>query len=110
MTQSGMPEIVERLAATINAGDTDGFLALFPSNGIVEDWGRRFEGHDAIRGWSDKELIGAKGVLTLGRIIDQSGNRTSLYTDWVSSFFSGSSVFTFTLDGDLIREMVISAG
>lgn len=110
MNQPGTPDLIERLAAIINAGNTDEFLALFPTDGIVEDWGRRFIGHAAIRGWSDKELIGAKGALTLGAIIDRSDNRVSMQTEWVSNFFSGTSVFTFTLDGELIRELVISGG
>lgn len=108
MADDALPAPLLAFRDAVNSGDTDAFLALFPSNGIVEDWGRRFSGHKAIRGWSDKELIGAKGILTYSHVIEQTPARISLRTEWVSSYFTGPGIFTFLLDGDTIREMKIS--
>ena len=60
-----IPPPVDRLVAAINAGDIAAFLAFFGTDGVVEDWGRRFKGPTAIRKWRDEKLIGAKGKLTV---------------------------------------------
>lgn len=103
-----LPTPVAAFRDRVNAGDTDGVLALFPPDGVVIDWGRRFAGHAAIRGWSDKELVGAHGTLTITRVVDVEGSKVVVDTEWKSSFFTGPGRFTFTLEGELIRQMEIS--
>ncbi|MCF1744978.1 nuclear transport factor 2 family protein [Paradevosia shaoguanensis] len=110
MADPTLPTVIESLRQAINSGDTEAFLAFFPDDGAVEDWGRRFSGHAAIRGWSDKELIGAKGTLTIAKVLSASPQTVEVVADWKSSFFSGASRFTFTLDGGKVREMRISEG
>jgi len=108
LADDSLPPILIAVRDAINAGDTEAFLGFFPATGIVEDWGRRFSGLTAIRGWSDKELIGAKGTMTFGSVIEETPDRISLNVDWASSFYSGPGVFTFVLGDDKIREMKIS--
>jgi hypothetical protein len=108
MADDGLPQILIGFRDAINAGDTAAFLGYFPPDGIVEDWGRRFSGLTAIRGWSDKELIGAKGTMTFGPVIEQTPDRISLNVDWASNFYSGPGVFTFVFADGKIREMKIS--
>ncbi|WP_375450648.1 hypothetical protein [uncultured Devosia sp.] len=108
MATDSIPAILLALRDAVNAGDTDAFLAFFPSTGSVEDWGRRFSGHPAIRGWSDKELIGAQGTMTFGPVIERSPERISLQVDWISTFFTGPGIFTFVLADGKIAEMKIS--
>jgi hypothetical protein len=109
LADDSLPPILTALRDAINAGDTEAFLGFFPPGGIVEDWGRRFTGLAAIRGWSDKELIGAKGTMTFGSVIEATPERISLNVDWTSSFFTGPGIFTFVLGDGQIREMKISA-
>jgi hypothetical protein len=101
-----IPAPVDRLVATINGGDIDAFLKIFGSDGVVEDWGRRFKGPAAIRKWSDEELIGAKGHLTVAAAT-REGNTITVTGDWKSSYYSGASRMIFTVDGDRVREMRI---
>lgn len=103
-----LPAPIDRLIDAVNHGDTAAFLALFPDDGIVDDWGRRFEGIAAISAWSDKEFIGARGHVTVHRA-SQRGNVVTIEVDWRSDFYSGASHFVFTLDGDRLREMTIPA-
>ena len=103
-----LPALVEDLRQAINRGDTDAFLAFFPADGVVEDWGRRFTGHTAIRGWSDRELIGAKGTLTILAVLSATPERVEVLTGWKSSVFTGESKFTFSLAGNKVRELRIS--
>lgn len=103
-----VPPLIARLRDTINRGDIDGFLAFFPEDGVVEDWGRRFAGHTAIRKWSDEELIGAKGTLTITRVISATDTEVVADTHWKSSFFTGDGRFRFSIAGGRIKEMRIS--
>lgn len=105
---ASVPPIIERFVAAVNRGDTAAFLAFFPDNGMIDDWGRKFTGHAAIKGWSDKEFIGAKGTMTVKRAT-QSGNEIDVRAGWKSNFYSGDSRFIFVVDGDKIREMRITS-
>ena len=102
-----LPPLLHRLVAAINGGDTPAFLALFPADGVVDDWGDRYAGVAAIRAWSDRELIGAKGTLTVANV-SARGNAIRFDGDWKSSFFTGPGHFTLHVDGDRIREMRIA--
>jgi hypothetical protein len=101
-----IPPPIDRLVAAINAGDIGAFLAFFGRDGVVNDWGRSFKGPAAIRKWSDEELIGAKGVLTVTGA-SRTGNEVTVLGDWKSTYYSGASRMIFTLDGEHVREMRI---
>jgi hypothetical protein len=62
----------------------------------------------AIRRWSDRELIGAKGTLTVSKV-SHEGSEIAFDGDWKSSFYTGPGRFTLRLDGDRIHEMRIAA-
>lgn len=103
-----LPPPVAAFVETINAGDTVGFLDSFTPGGIVDDWGRTFCDREAIRAWSDKELIGANGHLTVTDVA--TGDSTVEVTgDWRSTHANGPSTFAFTVVGDKIARMRISA-
>ena len=103
-----LPTPVARLVEAVNDGDTEAFLALFPTDGRVDDWGRSFDGHAAIRGWSEREFTGASGTLT-PREATIEGDFVTVDADWKSSFYSGDSRFVFVLKGEQVREMRIVA-
>ncbi len=103
-----LPPPIDRFVAAVNRGDTDGFLALMPADAVVDDWGRRFAGHAAIRRWSDREFVGAKGTLT-PLAVAGAGGEVTLDADWKSNFYSGASRMVFRIDGGMVREMRILA-
>jgi hypothetical protein len=107
MSTSALPEPLERIVAAINAGDTPGFLACFAADGLVNDWGRTFVGPDKIKAWSDGELIGARGHLTVNNSEETAG-RFVLHGHWASRVFTGDSAFAFVLNDGLIKEMHIT--
>lgn len=103
-----LPPPVAAFVETVNAGDTVGFLDSFTPNGVVDDWGRRFCDREAIRAWSDREFIGADGRMTVTDVA--TGDDTVEVTaDWRSTHANGPSRFDFTLVGDKIALMRISA-
>ena len=106
-TELKLPKPLDAFVDAVNAGDTDKFLAFFDAkDGVINDWGRKFVGHQAIRGWSDKEFIGAKGRM-MPTSFEQKDNTITLLSGWKSNFYSGDSKFVFILDGEKIREMRI---
>ena len=107
MTETSLPSPLDRFVAAVNAGDTSGFLACFAEDAVVDDWGRSFTGHARIKGWSDRELIGAKGVLKV-QSVSAKGDRVVLKGNWASKVFTGDSTFDFHVTDGLIREMKIT--
>jgi hypothetical protein len=108
MTNLPLPSVIEKFVAAANKGDVDAFLALFPANGVVDDWGRKFTGHAAIRRWSDAEFIGKQVSLKVTSF-EQKGSTVGVMADVGGKGFNGPSRFTFVLDGDKVRAMRITA-
>jgi SnoaL-like domain len=53
-----LPAGVQGLLDAANDGDDERFLDSFTPDGVVDDWGRVFEGRARIAGWSEAEFIG----------------------------------------------------
>jgi ketosteroid isomerase-like protein len=106
--KDGLPAAIERFIAAANKGDVAAFLALFAADGVVDDWGRRFTGHAAIRNWSDEEFIGKQVSLKVTGF-ERNGDTVGVMADVGGNGFNGPSRFTFVLDGDRLREMRITA-
>lgn len=102
-----LPPVVQQAIDTANAGDVDAFLALFADDGAVDDWGRVFRGHQAIRSWSDKEFIGVRVSLEVTGA-RRSGATTTVSAQVGGDGFNGPSHFAFTVDGDRVTSMRIT--
>lgn len=108
MTRDTLPSPVALQIAAINQGDVTTWLNLFPADGVVNDWGRIFTGHKAIRAWSDREFIGAKGQITV-QFVKVEGSIVTVDAGWKSNFYSGASRFVFIVEEDKVREMRITS-
>ena len=107
MTDS-LPAPVARAIDAVNAGDSDAFLTEFASDGWIDDNGRRFVGRDEMRGWSDRELIGANSRFAVTG--SQSTDRgVAVDIEVASDGFNGYSRFAFEVEGDGLRSMTITA-
>ena len=103
-----IPPLIVALRDATNAQNWPAFVALFHDNAVVNDWGSVYRGTQAIKGWSDREMIGAKGTLTITRVVSDTGAVIAVDTDWKSSFFSGAGRFTLTVKDGKISELRIS--
>jgi hypothetical protein len=103
-----LPAPVARAIDAVNADDTDAFLAGFNSDGWIDDNGRRFTGHDEMRGWSDRELIGAHTRFEVTGSEPTDGG-VAVDIEVSSDGFNGYSRFTFDVEGDRLRAMAITA-
>ena len=108
-SRTKLPTPVDKVVTAVNRGETETFLGFFPSDGVVDDSGRRFTGRDAISRWSDQEFIGAEGKMTV-KSVRQEGNEISVTADWVGDFYTGPARFVFVLDGEWLRELRITGG
>jgi len=103
-----VPKPVARLLHVANDHDTDGFLASFTEDGVVDDWGREFAGPDAIRGWSDAEFIGVDVTLAVTEVTTD-GDETTVKAEVGGSGFNGPSTFTFAIRDERVARMTIRA-
>jgi len=103
-----LPAPVRAAIDAANADDTDAFLACFPPDGVVDDRGREFVGHNEIRGWSDHEFIGVKVNLHVVQVAIE--DVAVVVTAQVGGDgFNGPSHFTFDVQGDQLASMTITA-
>jgi hypothetical protein len=103
-----LPAPVARAIAAVNAEDTDAFLSQFAADGWIDDNGRRFTGHDAMRAWSDRELIGAHTRFEVtGAEATDAGVAVDI--EVASEGFNGYSRFAFEVAGDALQGMAITA-
>src|SRR5690349_4250829 len=103
-----VPAPVRSALDAANAGDTDRFLdAFIDGSGAVDDWGRVFEGRDAIRAWSDAEFIGKQVTLEVTGVRTE-GTTTTVSTRVGGNGFNGPSDFAFEVSGDRVARMTIS--
>jgi hypothetical protein len=103
-----LPAPVQAFFDATNAGDTDTFLAALAADAVIDDWGREFRGHEAIRGWSDRENIGVRAHFDVTGVEQQDG--TYVVAAVVSGGgFNGPSHFAFQIADGLVTRMTITA-
>jgi hypothetical protein len=72
MTQSLPKPIAEYIEAS-NTFDGDRMIAAFAEDAMVNDARREFWGVDAIKRWSDKEIIGDKVTMAVKEVREHYG-------------------------------------
>ncbi|MFB9930456.1 nuclear transport factor 2 family protein [Amycolatopsis halotolerans] len=109
MSEVEIPEPVASFVDAVNRHDDAAFLDAFTETGVVDDWGRSFTGRTEIKGWSDVEFIGSRGVLTPEEVT-VAGDVVTVVGDWRSNHANGRSKFVFDVDGDRLAKMTIREG
>ncbi|MBW4716835.1 nuclear transport factor 2 family protein [Saccharothrix sp. SC076] len=102
-----LPAPIRQALNAANQGDTDAFLNAFTETGAVDDWGREFRGHEAIRRWSDAEFIGKRVTIEVSGI-KSAGDTTTVSSVVGGDGFNGVSDFEFTTADDRITLMRIT--
>jgi hypothetical protein len=105
-----MPPAVRTLIDAANAGDTEAFLAGFTAHlGLVDDWGRRFHGTHAIRGWSDAEFIGRNVALDVVHFYSPREAEVVVIAIVGGDGFNGPCTLSFRIVDNKVTEMRITA-
>jgi hypothetical protein len=104
---SEIPAPVQRMIDATNAGDSDAFVATFTEDAYLEDWGRKFHGHDGVRSWDSTDNIGKHAHF------EAAGARAD-GDDWIVTLrvsgggFNGTSDIRFHITDDHIARMLIT--
>lgn len=100
------PEQVTAFVDAINDANMDAFVALFTPDGIVNDWGTEYIGHDRVRRWAHTDAIGAGARMRILSAVTE-GSTTTIRFEWRSRVFNGESTGVFLIENDLIRGFTI---
>jgi hypothetical protein len=103
-----LPLVIRQAIDAANLGNTAAFVAAFrPHRGCVDDWGRKHFGNEAIRRWTETELIAKHAIKVINFYIAGGGVVVIAHVD--GHDFHGAATFTFHLHGEHIIEMEVTA-
>src|SRR5215469_7147961 len=110
---SGVPRPIRDYFTAMNAFDSDGMIAPFTDDGLVNDIQREFWGPDAIKRWADKESVGDHVVAKdfteakehhrswfISTAVNGEYDKTGLPERLILTYY-------FTLDGEQISSLII---
>ena len=110
---SSVPQPIRDYFTAMNAFNSEGMIAPFTDDGLVNDIQREFWGPDAIKRWADKESVGDHVVTTdftevkehhgswfISTAVDGEYDKTGLPNPLILTYY-------FTLDGDQISSLII---
>ncbi len=110
--QIELPVVVKAFIKATNDHDGNAFIHCFSSDAMVNDFARNFIGADAIRKWSDKEMIGDKVTFAVDEVIEHYGDfMITALTD--GNYDKSKSPdptyldYFFTVKGDKIVKMIV---
>ena len=110
---SSVPQPIRDYFTAMNAFNSEGMIAPFTDDGLVNDIQREFLGRDAIKRWADKESVGDHVATTdftevrehhgswfISTAVDGEYDKTGLPNPLILTYY-------FTLDGDQISSLII---
>ena len=109
---SSVPQPIRDYFTAMNAFDSEGMIAPFTDDGLVNDIQREFLGPDAIKRWADKsvgdhvvttdftEVKEHHGSWFISTAVDGEYDKTGLPDPLILTYY-------FTLDGDQISSLII---
>lgn len=104
-----LPPALRTLVDATNAGDSARFLTAFTDDGFLDDWGRRFQGHDELASWDRTDNIGKRSHFDVTGLRDGESQGELLLDLTVSGDgYNGPATFMILLRDGLIASLVIS--
>jgi len=97
---NNLPQGLQDLILTTNAGDSTKFVSLFASDGVIDDWGNKYIGTERIASWNQTDNIGKKSQFSLVDATQESDNQWLLHIKVAGNGFNGTSPFRFMINED----------
>jgi ketosteroid isomerase-like protein len=69
-----VPQLIKDFISAVNSHDGEAFIKTFADDALVNDFARSFWGKQAIKRWSDKEMIEAKVTFETDEITEHYGD------------------------------------
>ncbi len=109
MSETSMPPAIRAFVDATNRGDSDAFVAAFPDDAYLNDWGREFHGREGVAGWNQSDNIGKHSQFDVLGIVEGRKPDQFLLTVTVSGDgYNGPGTFTFDLRDGLIARFLIA--
>jgi ketosteroid isomerase-like protein len=107
-----LPQTITAYIKATNDHDGDAYIATFANDALVNDFQRNFWGREAIRNWSNKEIIGDKVTFETDEVVEHYGD--FIITALTDGNYDKSKSpdptyldYFFTLRGDKIVRLII---
>lgn len=109
MTSAALPAPVAAFIDTTNAGDSEGFVAAFTDDAVLEDWGRTFHGRGGAAAWNASDNIGRRSHFDVVGWHPGADPDTYVVTVTVTGDgYNGTSPIAFAVRDGLISRMTIA--
>lgn len=69
-----LPEVVKNLISAMNSHDGEAFINAFADDALVNDVARNFWGKEAIKKWSDEEIVKPKVTFETDEVTEHHGD------------------------------------
>ncbi|WP_025772067.1 nuclear transport factor 2 family protein [Thioalkalivibrio sp. HK1] len=84
VAEDDLPIAIACYSESTNAKDIDAYMACFKEDAEMIDVSRTFNGHDAIRAWAIREVIGSGQTFRHRKIIEASEGYAKTEVNWLS--------------------------
>ena len=68
------PQVIKDFISAMNSHDGEAFINAFADDALVNDFARNFWGREAIKKWSDEEIIKAKVTFQIDEVMEHHGD------------------------------------
>ena len=107
-----LPHVIQSFIKATNEHNGNAFISCFAKDAMVNDFARNFWGVEAIKCWSDKEMIEDKVTFGIDTIIEHHGDFiiTALTDGNYDKTKSPDPTFLdyfFTIEDDKIVKMIV---
>ena len=107
MPRPDLPPAVAEFFAATNAADRDRFLATFAEDAVLDDWGRQFDGREAIAQWNETDNIGVSSQIAVVGV-QREGDAYRAEIQVTGDGYNGGGAMTFQLDDGRIARVDIT--
>jgi hypothetical protein len=108
-----LPRVIDNFIRACNEHDPHAFIDAFAKDAMVNDFARNFWGTDAIKKWSDKEMIGDRVTFEIDEVVEHYGD--FIITALTDGDYDKSKSpdptyldYFFTVKGDKIVRMIVT--
>jgi ketosteroid isomerase-like protein len=107
-----LPAVIKAFIKATNDHDGDAYMGTFAKDALVNDFARNFWGTQAIKEWSDTEIIGDKVTFEIDEVVVHYGD--FIITALTDGNYDKSKSpdptyldYYFSLDGEKIVKLII---
>jgi ketosteroid isomerase-like protein len=112
-TTNSLPSVINDFIKATNDHDANAFIACFAEDALCNDFARNFWGKEAIKKWSDVEMIGDRVTFTIDTVVEHYGD--FIVTALTDGNYDKTKApdptyldYFFTIKGDTIVKLIIT--